>query len=775
MWKPPERIRHALPEPAWPTAEEAAARALVPARRGRAGCASRERTWVPAMVPWRATDDGFVTAEVLAWYERFARGEPGALVVEATGIRDVPSGPLLRVGDDRLRPRARASWSPPSAARAADETQLFLQIIDFLVDPAAARAGAFLSRVPGSSRRPCNEKLSVEGETWRPASALLTLADAELREVLSERELEHDLQFGCAGAGHRPAPAHGARAAARSCRGCSPPRPRARERAGFDGVELHFAHAYTMASFLSRANTRDDGYGGAREHRVRLPLEVLAAVRRRSASDFAVGCRFLGEERIGVEGGEGRSTTPPSSASSSRAPGSTSSRSRAAASSRTRSSRKVGLAAYPYTGPSGYECMPTAISDARGPFGRNVAAVAAIRAAVRAAGFTTPVVARRRHLGLRAGRGAPRRRRGRHRRRRAPDARRSRLVPEDPPRPRRRGPALHLHELLRGARPDAQAGDLPALGPRGSRRAGDSQVARRPAAPRRARLVARNDGGAGRRSQGPPAPAPPRLRPGAVVRDGVPILGAPRLRELRRAGGADRDDAPRSRHRPQVDRRAALSARAQLLLAPAGAGGAAARDLRRLDDSTACAAASRPESSSSCRRSSSCSASPGSTPRTARCRRSPRCSPESKRSSSPSSSTRCCGSASARCEGPARRGARHRRLRGGGRRHRLPLDRARCGLSSRRRWVPSAGAGPWSRRGLQGKKLPVKGAQTAVAAATGAFGGDGSLDRGGSWSRGGLRSKKLPVKGALTGLRWLRRTAAACESPEFSRSHCCSG
>ncbi len=53
---------------------------------------------------------------------------------------------------------------------------------------------------------------------------------------------------------------------------------------------------------------------------------------------------------------------------------------------------KVGWAAYPYTGPSGYECMPTAISDARGPFGRSVPAAARIRAAVRAAGCATPVV-----------------------------------------------------------------------------------------------------------------------------------------------------------------------------------------------------------------------------------------------------------------------------------------------------------------------------------------------------------------------------------------------
>ena len=52
------------------------------------------------------------------------------------------------------------------------------------------------------------------------------------------------------------------------------------EQAGFDGVELHYAHAYTMASFLSRTNTRDDGYGGARENR------AAAAARsvRRSAS-----------------------------------------------------------------------------------------------------------------------------------------------------------------------------------------------------------------------------------------------------------------------------------------------------------------------------------------------------------------------------------------------------------------------------------------------------------------------------------------------------------
>src|SRR5262249_40216976 len=54
---------------------------------------------------------------------------------------------------------------------------------------------------------------------------------------------------------------------------------------------------------------------------------------------------------------------------------------------------KVGWAAYPYTGPSGYECMPTVISDARGPFLRNINLAAAIKQAVNQAGYATPVVA----------------------------------------------------------------------------------------------------------------------------------------------------------------------------------------------------------------------------------------------------------------------------------------------------------------------------------------------------------------------------------------------
>ncbi len=52
----------------------------------------------------------------------------------------------------------------------------------------------------------------------------------------------------------------------------------------------------------------------------------------------------------------------------------------------------IGDSAYPYTGRSGYECMPAATSDQFGPFGRNAAATKHVRRAIRTAGYQTPVV-----------------------------------------------------------------------------------------------------------------------------------------------------------------------------------------------------------------------------------------------------------------------------------------------------------------------------------------------------------------------------------------------
>lgn len=73
---------------------------------------------------------------------------------------------------------------------------------------------------------------------------------------------------------------------------------RARE-AGFDGIEVHNAHAYTLASFVSPVNPRTDAYGGTTlEGRLHLIGRVMSSVRRYVGHDFPVGIRYLADEFI---------------------------------------------------------------------------------------------------------------------------------------------------------------------------------------------------------------------------------------------------------------------------------------------------------------------------------------------------------------------------------------------------------------------------------------------------------------------------------------------
>jgi 2,4-dienoyl-CoA reductase-like NADH-dependent reductase (Old Yellow Enzyme family) len=386
--KPQQVVWHELPPANWPTAEEAS-RALwfQPIRLNQ--LTARTRTWVPAMVPWRATPDGFVTDDVLQWYERFARGKPGVLVVEATGIRDIPSGPLLRIGHDRFLPGLEQLVQVVRNA-SGGATRLFIQIIDFLAIKRRPEKGRFFAeflRLTDAHRTTLAARGVPVDDDQGVRRILAALDDDALQRILSPREFQ-DYAFGyreTVNDTHLPhirdlprvLPDLFAAAAARAFA------------AGFDGVELHFAHAYTMASFLSRRNERRDGYGGSAQARVRLPLEVVARVRAEVGADACLGCRMLGDEVIaggsriddacfyGVElaraGLDFLSISKGGKFEDAKQP-------------------RVGEAAYPYTGPSGHECMPAVRSDARGPFGRNVPLAAAIRAAVRAAGMTTPVV-----------------------------------------------------------------------------------------------------------------------------------------------------------------------------------------------------------------------------------------------------------------------------------------------------------------------------------------------------------------------------------------------
>jgi 2,4-dienoyl-CoA reductase-like NADH-dependent reductase (Old Yellow Enzyme family) len=76
------------------------------------------------------------------------------------------------------------------------------------------------------------------------------------------------------------------------------------ERAGFDGVEIHGAHGYILAQFLSPGlNRRTDRYGGDPENRARVVREIIAGIRARCRPDFSLGLR-LSPERFDLRLGE---------------------------------------------------------------------------------------------------------------------------------------------------------------------------------------------------------------------------------------------------------------------------------------------------------------------------------------------------------------------------------------------------------------------------------------------------------------------------------------
>lgn len=65
------------------------------------------------------------------------------------------------------------------------------------------------------------------------------------------------------------------------------------ETAGFNGVQVHGAHGYLVAQFLSPlSNLRDDEWGGDPERRMRFVLEVVRRIRSRVTPSFAVGIKL---------------------------------------------------------------------------------------------------------------------------------------------------------------------------------------------------------------------------------------------------------------------------------------------------------------------------------------------------------------------------------------------------------------------------------------------------------------------------------------------------
>jgi 2,4-dienoyl-CoA reductase-like NADH-dependent reductase (Old Yellow Enzyme family) len=331
------------------------------------------RVWLPAMVTWRGTEDGHVTDSVREIYLRYAQGGAGMIVLEAIGVRDVASGPLLRLSDDRFVPGLTALVRE---MKAVSGSLVMPQIIDFLK----------IAR-----RKPTREFMEGLVRRGRLPEPALDLSDTEFEARLEElvpgprdrREFRH---------GYRQTIEDLELSEIRRIPGWFAAAARRARQAGFDGVELHFAHAYTLASFLSVTNGRTDAYGGSLENRLRLPLEVVAAVREEVGPAFLLGCRYLGSEDILAEDGRLLGNT----LEEAQRIGVALARAGLDFLSVSRGGKfddakqpPVGETAYPYTGHSGQMCIPRRKQD---PFGMNVYLAAGIRGAVRAAGFATPVV-----------------------------------------------------------------------------------------------------------------------------------------------------------------------------------------------------------------------------------------------------------------------------------------------------------------------------------------------------------------------------------------------
>lgn len=275
------------------------------------------RIVVPAMVTRLSGEDGLVNDAIRDRYVRFAKGQPGLVVVEAMAVHQSKSGPLLRISDDAFVPGLTEL-----AARCHDvsDAKVVPQIIHFL-------------KVARSGYRQTVDMLSPD----------------DLRAIVSAY----------------------AEAAVRA-RAC-----------GFDGVELHMAHAYTLSSFLSRHNGRRDAYGGTLENRLRLPSEVLAAVRSAVGADFPIGIRFVADECIK----NGYTQLEAALIAERFASMGVDYLSLSAGGKFEDAIKKEGEPPYPYTGYSGDRCMPGSAY----PEGANLHLAAHVRAHLRARGLATPV------------------------------------------------------------------------------------------------------------------------------------------------------------------------------------------------------------------------------------------------------------------------------------------------------------------------------------------------------------------------------------------------
>lgn len=214
----------------------------------------KNRFVCPPMVRNYGTEEGFVTQRTIEHYGEIAKGGVGLIIVEGTCI-EAPRGRSFHRGlvldDDRFIP----GFAEMARIIHAHGAKVAVQLLH-----TGASTQVYASRMqPVGPSEICMPGFIPSRE----------LTAAEIRGIV--------VKF--------------ARGAERA------------KRAGLDGVEIHAAHSYLLAQFLSPAfNKRQDSYGGILENRARFLLEIMEAVRESVGRDFPVWCRINAQE-FGLEKG----------------------------------------------------------------------------------------------------------------------------------------------------------------------------------------------------------------------------------------------------------------------------------------------------------------------------------------------------------------------------------------------------------------------------------------------------------------------------------------
>jgi len=221
-------------------------RLFQPGRIG--GMEVKNRIVMPPMGTDYATEEGYVTQRQIDYYAERAKGGAGLVIVEASCVQ-APIGKGFRgqivVDDDRFLPGLSrlAEAIKKNGARAAIQ-------IHHAGNAAPPKATGGQQPVAPSS------------VTRRSYQLARSLTVAEIKEVIN-CFIEAALRV---------------------------------QRAGFDAVEIHSAHHYLLAQFLSPAwNERTDEYGGPIANRARALVEIVSGIKER-APDLPVICRFNGRE-----------------------------------------------------------------------------------------------------------------------------------------------------------------------------------------------------------------------------------------------------------------------------------------------------------------------------------------------------------------------------------------------------------------------------------------------------------------------------------------------